>query len=260
MSAFHLNNMKTNRFQAFGLHLLGSLVVALISSALVFLTWYRWPLPVATGVTEIFATLLMVDVVIGPCITFVVFNPEKKELKLDLAIVLLLQTSALLYGLHTVFITRPVYLVFNADRFDLVYANDLTEEKLNKVKQPQFKALPWFGVKVVAAQMPDDIKERNKILFSALKGGDDLPQLPQYYVAYKEIGRQVLRHLHTLEEMKPFNKDKEGYIGALASKYASIKDGVGFLPLRGKVQDLAVIVRRDSAEVLEIVDLRPWNS
>ena len=251
--------MKLNRYQAFGVHLLGSLVVALLTSALVFLVWYSWPLPIATGVTEIFVLLLSVDVVIGPCLTLAVFNLEKKELKRDLAIVLLLQIGALFYGLHTVFIARPVYLVFNTDRFDLVYANDLSGEKLSKVSDPEFQSIPLFGTKVIAARNPEDVRARNEILFSAVQGGDDLPQMPQYYVAYSDEKNQVLRRMKTLDEIKSFNRDGGGSVDALNRKYASIKAGVGFLPLRGKVEDLAVIVRRDSAEVLEVVNLRPWN-
>lgn len=247
-----------NRLQAFGGHLLGSVFVGLCSAALVFLVWYPWPLPVATGVTAIFVILLSVDVVIGPCITLIVFNPAKKELKRDLTIVLLLQVGALLYGMHTVFIARPVYYVFNVDRFDLVYGNDLTPEKLDKVTDQRFKSHSILRPEVIAAQAPDTGEKRNKVLFSALAGGDDLPQLPQYYVPYAEQKKQVLERVHPLDELKPFNKERGDEISALIGKYALIKDGVGFLPLRGKVEDLTVIVSKDSAEVLEIVDLKPW--
>lgn len=251
--------MKLNRFQAFGAHFLGSFVVALFSAALVFLVWYRWPLAVATGVTGIFALLLAVDVVIGPCITLLVFNPAKKELKRDLAIVLLLQISALVYGLHAVFVARPVYLVFNSDRFDLVYANDLSADKLNKVSDLQFRSVPMLGAEVIASRKPDDVKVRNDIMFSAIAGGDDLPQLPQYYVRYTTMKSQVQNHIRPLEELKSFNKVRVGEITAMNSKYGSINGGIGFLPLRGKVSDLTVIVRRDSAEVIEVSDLKPWQ-
>ena len=251
--------MKINRFQAFGGHLFGSFVVALLCAALVFLVWYRWPLPVATGVAGIFAVLLAVDVVIGPCITLVVFNPAKKELKFDLAVVLILQISALLYGLHAVYIARPVYMVFNSDRFDLVYANDLNEEKLNKVTDKRFRSVPLWGTEAVGAAMPEDAKVRNEILFAAVAGGDDLPQLPQFYVPYADMKKQVQARIQPLEKLETFNKERASEVSVLISTYGSIKEGVGFLPLRGKVKDLTVIVRKDSAEVLAIKDLKPWN-
>jgi hypothetical protein len=251
--------MKLNRLQAFGYHFLGSTMVAIFSSILVFFVWYRWPLAAAAGVTEIFALLLMVDVVIGPVITLIIFNTAKKELKRDVTIVLLLQICALVYGLYTVFIARPVYLVFNSDRFDLVYANDLDDKKRAKVKDIRFQSLPLLGAEVIAAQKPEAGKARNDILFSAIMGGDDVPQLPQYYVPYVDLKPQVLPHVRPLEELSVFNKEQKKEVAALVAKYAPIKTGVGFLPLRGKVADLAVIVRRDSAEVLEIKNLKPWQ-
>lgn len=248
-----------NRFQAFGGHLLGSVLVGLCSAALVFLVWYPWPFSFATGVTAIFVLLLSVDVIIGPCITLIVFNPAKKELKRDLTIVLLLQIGALLYGLHIVQIERPVYYVFGVDRFDLVYASDLTPENLAQVTDARFKTAPLTGPELVAAYIPGSDKERNEILFNAMARGEDLPQLPQYYVPYAERKQQVLDKAQPLDKLKPFNSARESEISSLIEKYSSIKEGVGFLPLRGKVEDLAVIVRKDSAEILEIKDLKPWE-
>lgn len=250
--------MTFNRYQAFGVHLLGSGVVALLSAALVFLLWYPSPLPAATGVTGIFLVLLAVDVVIGPVITLIVFNPAKKELKRDLLIVLVLQVAALLYGLHAVFAARPVYAVFNADRFDLVYANDLTAEKLAKVQAPAFRSPPLLGPQVIAARRPEDSKERNEIMFGAVAGGDDVPQLPQFYIAYTQARPLVLQRVQSIDALRGFNTDRKGEIDALVQRHVERAGGVGFLPLKGKVADMAVIVARDTAEVLEIVDLRPW--
>ena len=234
-------------------------MVGLCCAALVFVVWYPWPLPVATGVASVFLVLLSVDVIIGPVITLIVFNPAKKELKRDLLIVLVLQVSALVYGMHAVFIARPVYYVFNSDRFDLVYANDLTPEKLEKVTDPRFKSPSLLRPKVIAAQLPSSSEARANILFNALGGGDDLPQLPQYYVPYPDQKQQVLERVRPLEELKLLNKDREDEVTLLIDTYASSNKAVGFLPLRGKVADLTVIVNKNSAEVLEIKSLKPWQ-
>lgn len=250
--------MKFNRYQAFGAHLLGSIVVALVSATLVFLVWYPGALPAATGVTGIFLILLGVDVVVGPCITLIVFNPAKRELKRDLAIVLFLQVAALLYGLNSVFVARPVYVVYNASRFDLVYANDLTEEKLKLVSDARFKTAPLFGPQTIAARRPVDAKTRNEILLGSLSGGDDLPQIPQHYVPYADEKVEVIKSLQEIETLRGLNKMYEKEVDSLVQRYGKREGGIAYLPLRGKVKDLAVIVARDSAEVLEIVQLNPW--
>lgn len=249
----------TNRFQAFGAHLSGSLAVALFSAALVFLVWYPDPLPAATGVTAIFLMLLGIDVIVGPFITLVVYNPRKKELRRDLLVVLALQLAALIYGLHTVYIARPVYYVFSADRFELVFANDLTDDKLAKVNDERFRHPPNFGPAMVAAKRPTDAKTRNEIMFSALSGGDDVAQRPEFYVPLRDMKDDIVARLQPLETLRQFNKDDVPRVDAVIARYRNHAGGVGFLPVRGKVQDTAAIVGKDAGEVLEIVTLKPWN-
>lgn len=250
--------MKLNRYQAFSGHFIGSMAVALCSAALVFLVWYPGPLAQASGVIHIFLILLAVDVVVGPCITLIVFNPAKKELKRDLLMVLLLQIAALLYGLNAVFVARPAYAVFSVDRFDLVFANDLTEAKLQKVTDPQFKTSPVFGPKTISARRPETSKERIDIAMGAVAGGDDVAQLPQFYAPYAEARGAVIKRLQPIEKLREFNKDKTAEIDTLLQKYAARQGSVGYVPMRGKVQDLTVIVARDSADVLETLALNPW--
>lgn len=250
--------MSLNRYQAFGTHLAGSVGVAALSAFLVFMVWYPAPLASVAGVVQIFLLLLAVDVVIGPVITLLVFNPKKKELKRDLLVVLLLQLSALAYGLHSVYIARPAYFVFSADRFDVVFANDLTSEKLAKVKDARYSSPPHWGPEFAAARRPDDASVRTDIMLRALEGGDDVAQLPEFYeplVNQKELIRKRLLPLEKLKELNPHNL---AGAEAVIRKHGARAGGVGFLPVRGKTQDATAIVASDTAEVLEVVDLKPW--
>lgn len=250
------SSMNFNRYKAFGLHLLGSLSVALLTSALVFLVWYPGLFASATGVTSIFLIVLGVDVVMGPLITLIVFNPAKKELRRDLVIVLVLQIAALAYGLHTVWIARPVYQVFNAGRFDLVLANDISDEMLTQAP-PEFQALPMLGPKLVGAKAPDDRTVRKEILFSSLTGGGDLPQMVKYYVPYAALKGDILTSQRPLDKLFLTNNSaKTKEIEALQKRY--LQRSVGFVPLKGKTKDLTVVIDAQTAEVLEMVALEPW--
>ena len=230
-----------------------------MSAALVFLLWYPGALASATGVTEIFLIILAVDVAVGPLITLIVFNLKKPELRRDLMIVLILQLAALFYGLHAVFAARPVYLVFAADRFDLVYANELTPEKLAKVQDPRFQSVPLGRPQLIAAKRPDDKQARADILFGALAGGDDLPQLPQYYVPLQNEKAAMLDRLQQLDKLKEFNRDDADRVSQLMKSYEVRLDKVGFVPVRGKVKDLTAVIDRDSGKVLDVLPLQPWN-
>lgn len=248
-----------NRIRAFGTHLAGSLLVACASLALVFLVWYPGPLAAASGVGAIVLILLAVDVIVGPVITFIVFDPRKKELKWDVAIILVLQLVALGYGMRTVFVARPAYVVFAADRFDVVYANDLTVEKLAKVTDPRFSDVPLWGPKVIAAKRPESAKERNEIMFGALVGGDDVPQLPQYYVPLADQRAQILKRLLPPENLREFNPERTAQVAELVASYGSHPGGVGYLPVRGKVKDFTAILGKESGELLQFSSLVPWQ-
>lgn len=247
-----------NRFRAAGLHLLISCVVALLSAALVFLVWYPGALAQASGVTDIFLLLLAVDISLGPLITLFVFNLSKPELKRDLAIVGIIQLAALLYGLHTVSVARPAFVVFASDRFDLVFANDLDEKKLSAAKFPEYRSVSLLGPKHAAAALPEDAKERTALIFDSVSGGDDLQHLPKFYRPYAELKDSIIKRAQPLATLKTFNRNRDAEIDALVAKYAQEKQDVGFVPLKGKTQDLTVIISRKTGAIMDIVDLHPW--
>ncbi|NTV87211.1 MAG: pilus assembly protein, partial [Burkholderiaceae bacterium] len=115
------------RARAAAVHLCISLLVAGVAAGLVFGLWYPYPYREISGGRELFLLVVAVDVVLGPLVTFVVFNRTKprKELVRDLALVGLMQLAGLAYGLWTVHEARPVHLVFEIDRFRAVHAVDV---------------------------------------------------------------------------------------------------------------------------------------
>jgi hypothetical protein len=248
-----------NRHKAALVHLLFSALIAILLCLIVFMVWYPIPLNEATNVTHIFLLILIVDVVIGPLITLIIFNPQKKELKWDLTVIAVLQLSALAYGVFTVYSSRPVYLVFNIDRFDLVRANDLTLENINAANLNEFKRLPIWGPKLAFAVRPEDVDERQKILFSSLSGGDDLPFLPQYYEPYEQRKNEVKLRVSNIDQLPAYNKNSLAEIGALKEKYEKKGRTIVYVPLKGPHKDLSVILDSENGEVLQVVDFLPWK-
>jgi hypothetical protein len=114
---------------AAGIHLLCSLLIAALAGGLVFGLWYPFPYRELSGGRELFLLIIAVDVVCGPLLTLVLFNPTKPrgELWRDLGLVALIQLGALGYGLWTVWQARPLFLVQEVDRFKVVAAPDATE-------------------------------------------------------------------------------------------------------------------------------------
>ena len=110
----------SKRLKFFLSHLSISLLIVLLVIGLVFFVWYPFQLTTAVGVTHIFLMLLAIDVIIGPVLGLLVYQEGKKSLKFDLTVIILLQLSALFYGIYSIEQGRPVWLVYNVDRFELV--------------------------------------------------------------------------------------------------------------------------------------------
>ena len=239
--------------KAFTLHLTISAVIALAVIGVVFYLWYPAPLHTAVGVTHIFLILLAVDVVLGPLLTLLVYKVGKKTLVMDLTVIAVLQVSALAYGLFTVAEGRPAWLVFAVDRFDLVRVLDIDERKLEQAdlayRQPSLLGPSW-----VAAINPTDLDERNKILMESVMAGIDIAQRPNLYAPLNSQKSEIQKRLNELDALSAFNTTES--IGAALTKHPQADS---WLPLRANNQDMVVLMHKASAEVVAIVDLRPWD-
>lgn len=168
------------------LHFLSCVFVALFAAVLVFALWYPYPYRELSGGRELFLLIIVVDVVCGPLLTLVLFNPakQKSELWRDFALVILIQLAALVYGLNTVWKARPLFLVQEVDRFKVVNASSLNELAFASI--PSDLKPGWMsGPVVVAIREPKDNKEREKVMFAAVAGGPDYAERPEFYLPYE---------------------------------------------------------------------------
>lgn len=239
------------RLKAFFVHLGLSIFIALIALLLVFRLWYPAPMHVAVGVTHIFLLLLLIDVTLGPLLTLVVYSVGKKTLVFDLAVIALLQFSALIYGLHTVADGRPTWLVFNTDRFDLVRALDVDTRNLDQAR-PEFRQPSWFGPRWAIALPPDDAAARTELLFETVQGGSDLPQRPELYQLLADNRERVKERLHPLAALQEYNSADD--VRAAIRQWPSAD---AWLPLMAGVP-MVVLLHKETAEVVAVVNLRPW--
>jgi len=94
------------------LHFSLSLLVFGLVMALLVLHWYPLPYFWAEGAWQGVRIAAVVDVVLGPLLTLIVYRQGKKSLKLDLGLIALVQIAALLWGLYSIYQVRPMFVVF----------------------------------------------------------------------------------------------------------------------------------------------------
>lgn len=248
-----------NRFRAAAIHASLSLIVASAVFLVNDFVWYPDALFAHAGGRELLVLISGVDVAIGPLLTLIVFVPGKKGLAFDIATIAVLQLAALSCGTWVLFESRPVYVVFVKDRFELVRANEIPPEEAAKAKSGPYGDLPWTGPRTVAARMPKDPDEQFRVMMSGMSGVD-LHFFPQYYVAYDEARNEVVAHGAPIGELRRLNPQSAAAIDRLVEKLGRPEAGLRFLPMRaGTAVDLAVIVDAARGDVLNIAALRPWE-
>lgn len=242
----------TARIRAFLIHFLISVLVALAAMALVFGLWYPAPLHTALGVTGVFVLLLAVDVVLGPCLTLVVFKPGKKTLVMDLAVIAALQVAALVYGLHTVAEGRPVWMVFAHDRFDVVRAVDVDADSA-KQASALYQKPSWFGPQWVALPSFNGTQEQNALQLQLLIAGQSASSQPALYQPLVSQQKAVRLNALPLQRLEKLNMAAD-----LDAALAAYPEADSWLPLNATQQNMVVLLDKRAGVVVGLVDLKGW--
>ncbi len=171
-----------SRWQAAGIHVGITVVVAILVGTLLFGIWYPPPYFGAGGADHLMIVLVSVDLTIGPLLTLIVFKSGKWGMRFDLWVIALLQVTALGYGLSVMAKSRPIFLVGNIDRFVLVPSNAIEDADIAKGHADEYRTRSWTGAQLVGASIPDEAARQK--LISAAFAGLDIENFPEYYVPY----------------------------------------------------------------------------
>jgi hypothetical protein len=230
--------------QAASFHLLSSVGVALLAATVVFGLWYPFPYRELSGGRELFLLIVAVDVVCGPLLTLVLFNPAKPRAELwrDLGLVALIQLGALGFGLHTVWQARPLFLVQEVDRFKVIAGPVLDDAAVAALP---LGLLPhwWKGPQTVAIRDPKDVQERQTVMAESVQGGRDYAERPEFYLPYE--GTAALKSLARARPLAVFlqkQPDQQGAARKLALEKGADMAQWLYLP---------VIARQDWVAVLD---------
>lgn len=122
------------KFKASGIHFGLSAIAFGVVLYLILFHWYPWPWFVDGGWQGV-RIMVAVDLVLGPVLTLMIFNPAKtrRALTFDFSVIGLIQISAFIWGIYAVHGQRPAAVVF----FDGTFYS--IEEKVLK-KQGQTTA------------------------------------------------------------------------------------------------------------------------
>jgi hypothetical protein len=217
--------------RAAAVHFFFSVLVAAVAAALVFGLWYPFPYRDLAGGRELFLMVVAVDVVCGPLLTLVLFNPRKsrRELFLDLSLVALVQLAALGYGMYTVAQARPVYLVFEVDRFKVVSAPDIQPGAL-KPEAGGLHVLPWTGPLIIGVRDPRDPDEKLQSLDLSMQGLEPSAR-PDWWQSFELSKSQVLTRAKPIELLRKKQPSAASLIDQAIAESGERESALGWVPL-----------------------------
>ena len=189
-----------------------------------FLFWYRdlfW----ATEVTKPLQWLVLVDVIIGPLLTLLVYKKGKKSLKFDLSVIVLVQICAFVYGAHSIYQGKPSLVVFNYDGFELVSENEAGSRvpyayQSGLFSTPQLAQVPFMkassynnAYEMIGHVIPFEASDWNSIDNQQISM-DQVVSLTQFSSA--EIVTKIEKAGFDVKDTLFFRLIRDGYLKVLA--------------------------------------------
>jgi hypothetical protein len=250
----------TSALRAALIHLVICAALAMCAALLVFFVWYPFPYDQLSGGRHLFLLLVAVDVTCGPLLTLVLFSPEKAKHKwhIDLALIVLIQFGALIYGLHSVASARPVFLAFEGDRFRVVQANDIDKDKL-KEAPPGLTSLSIMGPRLVSTRLTQPTDPYFPISVQLSLQGLPPAFRPSRWIDYSSQRARVLENLQPLNVINKKNLLKQELLDELIANTGLQENQLGYLPLvNGQVTDWVVVIDRNNATPRAYLHVDGW--
>ncbi len=239
------------RYSATALHFLASLSVFSLLLGVALLFWYPDSYFSASGGWQGIRLVAAVDLVLGPLLTLVLYNPKKsrRELMGDIGVVVLIQSVALVWGIKAIYEQRPVAVVFLDTSFYTVPAAALESQGVDLAQ------LDRFGQQrpvLVFADRPDSGPGLQQYL--QLAEQEQIPPHEQFglYQPLAEHFSRVTRSAVDVQEIMANNADMKQQIEHVLANEQGVIDDFHFLPLTSRYRNIVMMFNRQGVLVAMI--------
>ena len=237
-----------SRYSAAFYHLLISLAVFIGLAYLVVFVWYPDFFYTIDGGWEGLRIILFVDLVLGPCLTLVVYKAGKPGLKLDLTCIGLLQTVTLAAGMYVVYSERPTFFVFYEGHF--YSASDDSFERYGQLAPNPENHGEKTPVKVIAQVPSNPIEEADfrKILY--------LDGIPIW--AYEKSYAPLSDHMDDImaqafDQKELIARDEQQLLEPWLEKHGGEVSDYSFFPIHSRYQSPFVAIRNSDQQFVDVI-------
>ncbi len=240
------------RLRAAAIHLALSLTAVGVLVWLMLQFWYPQPYFRADGGWRVLRIIVLVDVVLGPLLTFVVFNRAKRELVRDLAVIAVIQVAAFVYGAVTMHQYRPVFLAAAEQNLYTVNWPDL--ERVNQELRAA-RALTDGKITpvMVDIKLPSSTAERERVWFTAMQQGILPPhQAARYAAMTPERLALLLNPGIDIDSMAAGDAEIAAELARVIKAHPNVSRAkMAFVPLNGRFELIMLVFDRETRRVID---------
>lgn len=246
-----------DKLLAFGIHFVVTALMAALAAALIFLVWYPHPFELMVRGLELFMLVVGCDLALGPLLSFVVFNRNKtrRALTIDYSVIGIVQIAGLVYGVYAVAESRPVYIAYSVDRYEVVAARDMKETELQAATDPKYRSIPLSGPKYVAVRVPE--KEREQSLMDELAGNPPFAR-PKWFVDVDSALPAIRARALTLESLEHKHPDMKPLIEAALADVEVPRERLQALPISTRRGFWTAIIDIENGLPVAYLDYDPY--
>ena len=225
-------NLVKSKIKATAIHFSVSFLVFVILAYLVIFVWYPEPFFWSDGGWQGIRIIAVVDLILGPFITFLIFNwaKSRREILFDFLVIGIIQIGALIYGVVITYDQRPVAIIliddFVVSSVEQAYSGQL--DSLDELKQYSSETPP-----VIFADFPmtaEALEEINRIKIDRKILEHEQVHLYQPQGRLKDgLKKRQLRFYERLDIFK-----KRGAFDSWLEKNEMMNDKVLIAPFNGR--------------------------
>lgn len=182
-----------HKLKATAVHLTLSLAIFAVILYVMLRHWYPAPWFALDGGWQGVRIAVLVDLVLGPVLTFLIFNPQKTRLALgvDFSFIAVVQACALAWGVYVIHMERPLAIAYSEGMFFSAYSQSLVSQGLDE------RALAPFGDRLpvlVYCELPKENKSREELFKKLAEGAPVYAQI--------QLMRPLRAHLDKVFEIQ----------------------------------------------------------
>ena len=246
-----MNTLAQAKLRAGAMHLGISLVIFLIIVPFIYFAWYPQPYFSAAGGWHGIKIVAAVDLVLGPVLTLIIFNPSKsrKAFIVDYSFIITCQIAALIWGVYAVHSQRPIVVAYSDGIFQAVTADAFEEQDSETLT---FNQLSTLHPPLVYSREPENSDEKKGIVMFGFVGGIAKHELAYLYASLpKNMDKLLERREVKIKLLRQDNSASKKLDILLENQNLQIEDIVA-IEFVGRYGD-AWMILSNSGELIDVI-------